>query len=130
MSVDTVQALMIIATVLVAGYSLYIAYRNGQSVTLSGVVESVREAQPIVVQLREIAQVAVDATEQLKRTGEIKTNDEAFNHALNLIKQWVPDEWEVGNQDIISAINASVLVASALAKQAGVSSEHGSPKGN
>jgi len=119
------QIFVAVVTLAVAGYAVYAATKKGETVTLSGVVENVKEAVPIALQAKEVVQIAVNTVEQLKRDGSIKTNDEAFNHALNLSKKWLPAEWQVSNEDIINFINAAVLTSSALAKQAGVSSEHG-----
>lgn len=122
---DYLQIFVVVVTLVVAGYAIYRATQNGTPITLSAAVEEIKEAVPVAIQAKEIVQIAVNSVEQLKREGSIKTNDEAFNHALNLAKQWIPDEWEVSNEDIINFINSAVLVSSALARQAGSSSEHG-----
>jgi len=122
---DYLQIFVAVVALVVAGYAIYIATQQGKPVTLAGVVEEIKEAVPVALQAKEVVQIAVDTVEQLKRTGEIKTNDEAFNHALNLAKAWLPPDWRVSNEDIISFINAAVLTSSALARQAGVSSEDG-----
>lgn len=122
---DYVQILVVVVTLAVAGYAIYAASKRGEVVTVGGTLEAIKEAVPIALQASEIVQIAVNTVEQLKREGTIKTNDEAFNRALNLAKEWIPDEWEVPNEDIISFINAAVLTSSALARQAGVSTEHG-----
>lgn len=120
---DYLQIFVVVVALAMAGYAIYTTTQKGQAVTLTGAVEAVKEAMPVALQAKEIVQIAVNATEQLKREGQIKTNDEAFNHALNLAKQWIPDEYEVSNEDIINFINSAVLVSSALARQAGSSSE-------
>lgn len=122
---DYLQILGWVVILAVAGYAVYAATRRGEVINASGVLEAVHEAQSVALQVKEIVQVAVNAAEQLKREGAIQSNDAAFNHALDLAKAWIPDEWEVPNADIIEMINASVLVASALARQAGVSSQDG-----
>lgn len=121
---DYVQIFVVVVTLAVAGYAVYVATKRGETVTLSGVVENIKEAVPIALQASEIVQVAVNTVEQLKRDGTINDNDEALNHALNLAKQWIPPEWQVSNEDIIRFIKAAVLTSSALARQAGSSSEH------
>jgi hypothetical protein len=128
MDAQTIQVVMIVVTLLVAGYALYRSYQADHGITLSAVAEQIKEAQPVVLQLREVVEIAVQAAEQLKREGSIQSNDEALNHALNLVKQWIPDEWEVSNRDIIESINSAVLVASALSRQAGKSSETVEPQ--
>lgn len=124
MTAEQLQLILILVTMGVAAFALYQSYRAGAKVTPSVVLEKLKEARPVAAQLMEIAQAAVNAVEQLRREGKISDNDIAFNHALDLVKKWVPDEWEIDNEDIISAINAAILVASALSRQAGVSSEN------
>lgn len=124
MSTETLQAVLIILTVGIAGFALYRTYRSGEIITLNGVVDQIRDARPIATQVAEVAQIAVNSVEQIRREGKLQNNDAAFNHALNLVKKWIPDEWEVDNEDIINTINAAVLVSSALRREAGVSSEN------
>lgn len=123
MTTDQVQLFLIIATILVAGFALYRSYAMGNLITLSGAVDTIKGSVPVAQELQEIVQIAVNSVEQLKREGKIDSNDVAFNHALDLVKKWVPKEWHVDNEDIFAAINAAVLVSSALARQAGSSSE-------
>src|SRR5688572_28545 len=119
---------LIVVTLLVAGYALYQSHQRGETIVPTTLVEAVKEAVPVTQQLQEIVQIAVNAVEQLRREGKITDNDAAFNRALDLAKKWIPDEWEVDNTDIIAAINAAVLVASALSNQAGKSSENVTPQ--
>jgi hypothetical protein len=119
------QTILIIIVVIVAAISLWIALKNKSGeLTPVVVANTVRESVPVAKELMEIVQIGVNSAEQLKREGKILTNDVAFNHVLDYIKRWVPDEWEVSNEDIITAINAAVLVASATRREAGASSEN------
>lgn len=120
MDPQTSQAILIGLVILLVAFNIYTQYRQGKLTDLTpGVLaDKVREEIPVAKQLMEVAQIAVNATEQLRRERQIQTNDEAFNHALDLVKKWVPDEWEISNADIVEAINAAVLVASALRTQA------------
>lgn len=123
MTPDQLNVILILITMGVAAFALYKAYSRGEGVTLSSAIEEIKEARPVALELMEIAQIAVNATEQLKREGKIEENDVAFSHALDLVKKWLPNSFRVDNEDIIAAINAAVLVASGLSKQAGRSSE-------
>lgn len=122
---DTWQIFVVLVSLLLAGYAVYRSYQSGHAITLSNVAETLHEVQPTVADVKEVVQIAVDSAEQLKREGKI-TNEQAFNHALDLAKKWIPKEWQVDNEDIINAINAAVLVASALSKQAGTSTQNAS----
>lgn len=124
MNGENLQAVLIVVTLIVASFALYRSYKSGEIITLNSAVDSVREARPVAVQLAEIAQIAANSVEQLRREGKLQENDVAFNYALNLVKKWIPDEWEIDNEDIINGINAAVLVSSALRREAGVSSEN------
>jgi hypothetical protein len=124
------QTILIIVTILVAVFALYRTFKNKpEELTPVVVANTVRESVPVAKELMEIAQIATNAAEQLKREGKIRSNDIAFNYALDYIKRWVPDEWEVSNDDIIAAVNAAVLVSSGLRKDAGASSENASKAG-
>ena len=126
MTTDQIQTILILVTLLLAGIAIYKRYTDAQPITLTAGIEEIKNAVPVAKELMEIAQIAVNSAEQLKREGAIDSNDAAFHHAYSLSKKWIPDEWEIDNEDLISAINAAVLVASVLAKQAGISSEkHG-----
>lgn len=111
------QVILILITAVVALYAVYAAHQKGEVLTPGVVVNEVKAAQPVAVELMEVAQIAVNAVEELRRQGKIQSNDEAFNYALNYMKKWIPDEWEVDNEDIIATINAAVLVASAIREQ-------------
>lgn len=117
-----------LVTLGIAGFILYRAYQvQGKAAfTSSTVLDTISDARSRASEIAEIVQIAVNAAEQLKREKQIQTNDEALNHALDLAKRWIPDEWEVPNEDVINFINAAVLQASSLSKVAGVSSENGS----
>lgn len=124
MDANMVQTLLIVVTLAVAGFALYRSYQSGKSVTMTSLVETIKSSAPVAQELMEIAQIAVNSVEQLRREGKITDNDIAFNRALDLTKKWIPDEWKVDNSDIINSINAAILVASSLSKQAGKSSEN------
>lgn len=117
MNADNYQVILIVITLFVAGFSLYRSYKQGETITLTGAVGEIKNAQPDAVKLMEIAQIAVNAVEQLRREHKITSNDVAFNYALSYIKKWIPDGWEIDNEDIIAAINAAVLVASFMSDQ-------------
>lgn len=126
---DVIQTILIVLTVLLAGWAVYKAYQRGEEITPTTLVEATTTARPVAAELMEVVQIAVNSVEQLKREGKIRSNDVAFNHALDLAKKWIPDEWEVDNEDLINAINAAVLVASTLSEQAGKSSEDAAQPG-
>lgn len=124
MEASQVQMLMILVTLVVAAFALYRSFQRGETVTLTQGIETIKSSIPIAQQVMEVAQIAVNSVEQLRREGKITDNDVAFNRALDLTKGWIPQEWQVENKDIIASINAAILVASALSRQAGRSSEN------
>lgn len=132
MTPEQTQTILVLITLAVAGYALYQSFRRGETITLTGAVEEIKEARPVAVELMEVVQIAVNSVEQLRREGKIADNDVAFRRALDISKKWIPDEWEIDNEDLINAINAAVLVASATSQMAGKSSEsvtHGTHSG-
>lgn len=118
------QIVLIFVSLVIAGFALYRSFQAGNQITLSGAVEEIKSSVPVALELKEIAELAVGSVEQLRREGKIQDNDVAFNRALDLVKKWIPAEMHVDNEDILAAINAAVLVASALSRQAGRSSEN------
>jgi len=115
-----VMGLVIVALV---GYDIYLRHQQGKEITVPGVLEAVAEARPVALEVRDIVQLAVNAVEQTRREGKITNNNQAFERAYMMAKKWIPDEWEVPDDQLIETINGAILVASALSKQAGSSSE-------
>lgn len=114
MDANTMTIVVSIIAVLIAAFAVW---RSGRPVTLQGVTTELAAAQPLAQELANVATIAVQSAEQLKRTGEIKSNDAAFNYALDFVKKWIPASSGIDNKDIIAAINSAVLVASYLADQ-------------
>lgn len=112
------QVVLIVITFLLAAFALYKIYQGGGSVSATEIADQIKAARPIAIEISEIAQVAVNATEELRRQGKITENKVALSHAFDLTRKWIPDEWEISNEDIFSALDAAILVASALRNQA------------
>lgn len=112
------QVVLIFITLLVAGFALYKAYQHGTVLTPVEIADQVKAARPIAIEISEIAQIAVNSIEELRRQGKIVDNKEALSRAFDLTRKWIPDEWEISNEDIFSALDAAILVASALRTQA------------
>lgn len=125
MTPETLNILLIVIVVVLAGFALFARQQRDPEATItpSVVLEEIKMARPLAVELAEIVQIAVNSVEQLRREGKIQSNDVAFNRALDIAKKWIPDEWEVDNEDLINTINSAVLVASSLRREAGRSSE-------
>ena len=113
---DANWIILIVAAValVTAGYAVY---KLGRIPTVTELVSSVEGGIPVGQDFAQVAEIAVNAAEQLKRQGKIATNDEAFNHALNIAKKYLPALTPIENEKMIAAINAAVLVASALTAQ-------------
>lgn len=119
MSTETITLIIAVVAGIVAVYAVYKASQAGTTITpsfLEGVVEA---SIPVGEDFATVATIAVNATEQLKREGKISTNDQAFNHALDIAKKYLPSLTPIENEKLIAAINAAVLVASALTSQIG-----------
>lgn len=105
-------------------YDIYLRHKAGKEITVPGILEAVAEIRPVALEVKDIVQVAVNAVEQARREGKITDNNVAFRNAYNMAKKWIPDEWEVPDDELVEYINGAVLVASSLSRQAGVSSEN------
>lgn len=119
---DTNTAIVLLIVVF-AAFAAFTVYRRTGTLTPQDIVKAVKDVQPTAVKVYEVVQIGVNTAEQLKREKKI-TNEEAFRYALDYAKTWIPASWQVSNDDIIAAINAAVLVSSALSKQAGASSNN------
>lgn len=117
MSAETLNVVLIVLMVIVAGYSIYQQYRRGEEITIANVATELKEAQPLAQELIAVATVGVQAAEQLKNTGKLADNKAAFNYALNFVKKWIPAASGVDNEDIITAIESAVLVANFMSDQ-------------
>jgi len=98
--------LIAIAAGIIALLVAVIAYqRSGQAWSVQGVTETLEAAQPLAQQIEEVATVVVAGIEQLKETGKIQTNDEAFQEAMTHLEEWFPD---VDPERLVPFIEAAV----------------------
>lgn len=65
--------------------------RSGKPVTFEGVEQTLQQGQALAAELREVAEAGVTAAQQLKESGKIVTNTEAYQHAFAHIQAWFPD---------------------------------------
>lgn len=117
MTQETITLIVAVVAVIVAVYAIYKASQAGVEITPGFLQEAVLSAVPIGQDFATVAQIAVNEAEQLKRTGKIASNDEAFDHALTIAKNYLPSLTPLESAKLIAAINAAVLVASALTAQ-------------
>lgn len=74
-----------IIALVVAGLAYW---RSGQPLTLQGVQEIATDTAALAADLTEVAQVAVAASQQLKESGKIASNEAAFQNAVNHVESW------------------------------------------
>lgn len=117
MSQETITVIVAVVAIAVALYAVYAAYQKTGTVTLGGVVDAVEEAVPVGQDFAKVAEIAVNAAEQLKRTGQLTDNKAAFDYALTIAQKYLPALDALDSEKLIAAINAAVLVASALTAQ-------------
>jgi len=65
-------------------------YRSGKPLTFDGLINLLSGSRTLAEQIGAVAKVVVSAIEQLKDTGKIKTNEEAFDTAMEYLKAWFP----------------------------------------
>lgn len=117
MDIQTTSVILIFLTLLVAGYAAYRLHKQGVVLTPTTVVSELKSAQPMAQELLNVAQIGVQAAEQLKSTGKLPNNDAAFEYALNFVKRWIPGGSDISNKDIESAIESAVLTANYMTSQ-------------
>lgn len=110
----TLALVVAVLTAVVAGYFLW---KRGGPVTLQGIVSTAQEAVPIAQTLAQVAEIGVQAAEQLATTGKLQKS-ERLDYALNYVKGWSPALQGLDNEKIYAAIESAVLVANALRAQA------------
>lgn len=117
MVIDNWIVMTVVLTLVISLVSGYMAYRSTRKVTVEGVLETVKESVPIAQELATVAKIAVESAEQMKRDGTLRTNDAALNYAIDYVQKWFPATETITNEQIIGAINAAVLTASAISAQ-------------
>lgn len=117
MSAETWAAIAVVITAILAGYTIYTQWKNGGVFNLGTLTATVESKIPFANELSEVAQIVVNEIEQGVREGVVLSNEEKFNHALDLVKGWSPEFAELDNKKVIAAIKSAVLVASALTHQ-------------
>lgn len=99
---------------------IYAVVASKRPLTVKGVSDAVNMVPRIATEISAAATTVVQGIEQVKREGEL-TNEQAYDMALDQMREWVklvvPVEIKIGNDQIISAINSAILVASALTNQ-------------
>lgn len=109
-----------IIAILIAAYAVIKANQGGSPITQELISASLQSSQSTAQELTDVALTAVQASEQLWRTGKIERGDR-LDKAFNYVKKWFPD---LDQATIITAIEAAVLVVNTLveslpAKRAG-----------
>lgn len=118
MSAETWNVILIIAVVLVGAYGAYQHYRKNKTIDLPTVVNTLEQAVPLSKEIIDVAQTAVNEIEQIRRQPGVQmTNNEAFARATDTVRRWFPAVEEVTDEQIITAVNSAILVASHLTNQ-------------
>lgn len=112
-----VEWISIAALVVSVIVGIYLFVSRQTPLTAANVTASLESVQPLAQELLTVATIAVNSAEQLKNTGKIDSNDEAFNYALSFVKKWVPAASGIDNADIKAAIESAVLVANFMSEQ-------------
>lgn len=116
------EVVLILVVAALAGYAIYRTYLKGDVVTVSGIAGSLEAAVPIGKEVVDVAQTVVNAIEQERRQpGSPITDSEAFSRATSEVRGWLNalgiDGAEVTDQQILTAVNSAILVASSLSHQ-------------
>lgn len=118
MNNDVWMTILILIVAGIAGYSLYRSYQSGKTIDVSNVVGTLETSVPLAKEIIDVAQTAVNSIEQLRRQpGSTITNSEAFARATNTVRKWFPSTEEVTDEQIITAVNSAILVASTFTHQ-------------
>lgn len=87
---------------LIVGVIAYV--RSGKPITIQGIEQTLEQGQALAAELREVAEAGVTAAQQLKESGKIVSNSEAYQHAFAHVQKWFPD---LDPQLVANAIEAA-----------------------
>lgn len=117
MDQNWISILALVIAIIAVGFGLT---RGKLPLTVEGVNTAIKVVPGIASEINAAANVVVLGIEQIRREGNL-SNEDAYNMALNQMRDWVrlvvPGEIKITNEQIISAINSAILVASALTHQ-------------
>lgn len=104
------EAIVLLAWLVAVVVAIAAWLRSGKPLTIAGAQEIATDTAALANELNTVAQVAVASAQQLKETGKINSNDEAFQHAVSHIESWynqfAPDV-ELDPEVVANAVEAA-----------------------
>lgn len=88
--IETPEIIALVAGIVAVVIAIVAYRRSGAAISLEGVQESYVSVQSMAAELEKVGLMAVASAQQLKESGKITTNSEAYNHAFDYINRWFP----------------------------------------
>lgn len=110
MSPIVIATVVSIVAIVIALYAVIRAHEAGTAITPTLITNSLEDANATATELTEVALTAVQASEQLWRTGKI-AKSERLDRAFAYVKKWYP---QLDQATIITALESAVLVVNSI----------------
>lgn len=114
MSAEVAQIVGFLLVVVIAAFLLW---QGQQLINVANVVAAAKQAVPLAMEVKEVAEMAVLAAEEYADKGKLNTSDEKLRFAIGVFKRWIPVSRQVSDEDMLVAIHSFIPVVNALKAQ-------------
>lgn len=106
---------VVLATVIgLTVFNIYWVSRQGGTLTAGEILQTAKDNYPLALQVKEVAEMAVFAAEELARTNDLPVpSDEKLKVAIGIFRKWIPLA-EVDDITMIEAIKSTIPKINAL----------------
>lgn len=106
------SVLGIVVSLVALAIAGYLLWKRKEPLTAQGVVTTLQEAHVTATEIAEVVRAAVFAAEQLKATGQLPSNNEAFefayHHAHKLLPSLEKETLEMWIESMVPLANAAI----------------------
>lgn len=105
-------AALVVAIIAIA----YVFLSRQTPVTAANVTNAINAVPSLAAEVEKAATIVVQGIEQARREGKLD-NVPAYGQLLNQVRSWLPVNIKPTNEQILSAINSAILLASLATNQ-------------
>lgn len=114
MTPETWTYVVVGIVIVLVGWTVYQNRQAGKPLTVEEIIKAGKASYPIALRVKEVAEMAVFATEEFGRTNDIPMpSDEKLRTAINIFRRWIPLE-EVDDVAMLEAIHSFIPKINAL----------------
>lgn len=110
---EWISVAALIIAIIVGGY---VFLSRQTPVTAANVTNAINAVPSLAVEVEKAATIVVQGIEQARRAGKLD-NVPAYGELLNQVRSWLPVNIKPTNEQILSAINSAILLASLATNQ-------------